>query len=244
MKYTVAALFLSTLSATALAGAGTNWEYSGKHGTENWGELSPKFTTCSTGVNQSPIDISGAIESQLPPLGIDYSASRANVLNNGHTIQVNIDGNNTFSNDSGQFKLLQFHFHAPSENTINGQSFPMEAHFVHADSEGRLAVIGVMFKQGNINQDLEKIWRKMPNEAGATASLESVLKSSVLMPSTKDYFRFNGSLTTPPCSEGVRWFVLKDPIEASPSQIKQFRKMMHGNTNRPVQPINARVILQ
>ena len=232
-----------TFCSSSIA-ASTHWTYEGKHGSEHWGELSSKFTTCKSGVNQSPIDITGAIESKLPKLSIDYQASSVELINNGHTVQANISGENTFSNDAGKFELKQFHFHAPSENTIAGKSFPLETHFVHADENGRLAVIGVMFEEGKENKTLAMLWNKMPNKTGNTASFSSLLNSKDLMPVDASYFRFNGSLTTPPCSEGVRWFVMKQPINASKSQISKFVKTMGGATNRPVQPINARIILK
>jgi len=118
----------------------------------------------------------------------------------------------------------------------------MEAHFVHADTQGRLAVIGAMFEQGQENKTLAKLWSKMPGDSGGKQDLSGLLNSKDLMPVSSDYFRFNGSLTTPPCSEGVRWFVLKDPISASKAQIKRFSETMGRDTNRPIQNINARII--
>ena len=141
-------------------------------------------------------------------------------------------------------KSKQFHFHSPSENTINGQYYPLEAHFVHADQDGRLAVIGVMFELGEENSELAKLWKNMPEDSHSQATLLKELSALNLMPKEKSYYRFNGSLTTPPCTEGVRWFVLKDTIKASKAQINKFRTVMGTDTNRPVQPINARVILQ
>ena len=237
----LALVLLSTVSINAMA-ADVHWDYEGKHGAEHWSSLSSKFSTCQSGVNQSPINISGAIEASLPALDINYQAGKATVINNGHTIQANVADGSTFTNDSGSFDLKQFHFHAPSENTIDGKSFPMEVHFVHADAQGRLAVIGVMFEQGQENKTLAKLWSKMPKNSGGKQDLSGLLNSKDLMPVSSDYFRFNGSLTTPPCSEGVRWFVLKDPISASKTQIERFSKTMGRDTNRPVQNINARII--
>ncbi len=245
MKLLTLSLLLSSVAFASTASE-THWEYSGKHGTAHWGEISPKFSTCSTGVNQSPIDIKSTIEAELPALTLDYNASKIELINNGHTIQANIAGKNTFTNDDGKFDLKQFHFHSPSENTINGQSFPLEVHFVHADDNGRLAVIGLMFKEGKENKVLAKFWDEMPAKAGKKAAIAGSLQSLDLLPAnaSKDYYRFNGSLTTPPCSEGVRWFVVKEPVEASKAQIDKFYKLMGGATNRPVQPVNARVVLR
>ena len=237
------ASLLPIITSTVMASE-TAWKYEGKQGSEHWAELSEKFGLCATGVNQSPINITSVIEANLPPLVTNYHKSQVSEINNGHTVQANIKGNNTFTNDDGTFDLLQFHFHAPSENIIEGKSFPLEAHFVHADQNGRLAVIGVMFELGKENSELAKLWTNMPETSHSKTTLIKELSALNLLPKEKSYYRFNGSLTTPPCTEGVRWFVLKDTIEASQAQIDKFRNVMGTDTNRPVQPINARVILQ
>jgi len=236
-------LTLATAPLTANA-SDVHWTYDGKHGAKHWGSLTSEFGTCDSGVNQSPINITETIDASLPVLAINYQASRVSVVNNGHTVQANIKGENTFTNDAGIFDLKQFHFHAPSENTIDGKSFPLEVHFVHADDNGRLSVIGVMFEYGAENSTLAKLWQKMPSKTGAIQPLHELVNSSDLLPASADYYRFNGSLTTPPCSEGVRWFVMKDAITASKAQIEKFAKTMGGATNRPVQATNARVILR
>ncbi len=243
MKRFIAPLLLITLIPSVMASE-TTWKYEGKQGSAHWAELSEKFGLCASGVNQSPINITSVIDANLPPLIINYHQSQASEINNGHTVQANIKGDNTFTNDDGTFDLLQFHFHAPSENTIEGKSFPLEAHFVHADQNGRLAVIGVMLELGKENAELKKLWVNMPKSSHSKKTLIKELSAIKLLPEEKSYYRFNGSLTTPPCTEGVRWFVLKDTIEASQAQIDKFRKVMGTDTNRPVQPINARVILQ
>ena len=234
---------LSVAASSAIASE-TAWKYEGKQGSAHWGELSKKFGLCATGVNQSPINITSVIEADLPPLIINYNSSQVSEDNNGHTIQANIKGHNTFTNDAGTFDLLQFHFHAPSENTIEGKSFPLEAHFVNSDQNGRLAVIGVMFELGKENSELKKLWDKMPETSHSKDTLIKELSAIKLLPEEKSYYRFNGSITTPPCTEGVRWFVLKDTVEASQYQIDKFRQVMGTDTNRPIQLINARVILQ
>jgi carbonic anhydrase len=245
MKKTLLTLLATGVVCTSIASE-THWTYQGEHGAKHWGSLSPKFSTCSSGVNQSPINITNTISAQLPELSFNYQASKVEVVNNGHTIQANISGENTFSNDDGLFDLKQFHFHSPSENTIDGQSFPLEAHFVHVDKKGRLAVIGLMFKEGKENLVLTKIWQNMPQKAGDTYILNDTFQSVNLLPNkaSSQYYRFNGSLTTPPCTEGVRWFVLKTAVEASKAQIKKFHQLMGTDTNRPTQAINARVILR
>jgi carbonic anhydrase len=146
--------------------------------------------------------------------------------------------------DNAAFQMKQVHFHAPSENTIHGKSFPLEAHFVHADSKGNLAVIGVMFTEGKANPALAKIWEQLPNEEGEPSTLKSRTLPSELMPENKSYYRFSGSLTTPPCSEGVRWLLMKNPLTASKEQIEAFKKAVHHDNNRPVQALNGRVIIE
>lgn len=239
----IALLTILASISTVTVAKSTHWEYEGAKGAQHWGDLSAGFSTCKSGVNQSPINISSTIDAKLPELKIDYQASQLSLINNGHTIQANIVGANTFTNDAGQYDLKQFHFHSPSENTIEGKSFPLEMHFVHTDQSGNLAVIGVMFEQGNENKALAGLWQNMPADKNQKVALANMFQSNNLLPDDRAYYRFNGSLTTPPCSEGVRWFVMQAPLKASSAQINKFKKMMHGDTNRPVQPLNARMIL-
>jgi len=206
--------------------------------------LSPAFAACGSGKNQSPVNLSSMIEGELEPIGIDYQAGGTEVINNGHTVQVNYQPGSSINVDGHRFELKQFHFHSPSENTIDGKSFPMEAHLVHADKGGNLAVIAVMFTQGNKNAELEKVWEKMPRHAGDKAALGSVADAVALLPADRDYYRFNGSLTTPPCSEGVYWLVMKQSVTASKDQLEKFAHTMHHPNNRPVQPLNARMIVK
>ena len=203
---------------------------------------------CAIGRNQSPINIDSAkaYTTQLPAIVFDYTKSGAkSVVDNGHTEQVNIAKGDSIQVDGIDFALKQFHFHAPSENTIDGKHFPMEAHFVHADSKGNLAVVALMFSEGAENPVLKKIWERLPEKAVETHDLVlSGEEVDALLPKDRSYYRFNGSLTTPPCSEGVRWMVLKTPVTASKAQIEKFRSIMHHPNNRPVQPLNARIIVK
>lgn len=246
----ITSLFLSVATASVLmagGGHGAHWGYSGDTGPENWGNLADEYIMCKLGKNQSPIDIktSNAFDTDLPAIGIDYKSASKEELNNGHTVQVNIVPGSSITVDGIKFELKQFHFHTPSENTIDGKYFPLEAHFVHADENGNLAVIGVMFEYGAKNPVIEKIWEEMPEHAKdvekLTISAEDVKN---ILPANRDYYRFNGSLTTPPCSEGVRWFVMKEPVTISKEQVKKFAEVMHHPNNRPVQPVNARIILK
>jgi carbonic anhydrase len=245
MKLKLAHLLLASMPFTAMA-ADQVWDYTGDNGAAHWGELSSEYALCSSGVNQSPINIvtSSVIEAELPPLVLNRHINEIDMVNNGHTIQANIKGNNIFTNDDGTFNLLQFHFHSPSEHTIDSKSFPLEVHFVHADQDGRLAVIGVLFEVGESNPELVQMWEEMPTAHQSKSLLINALTKVKLLPKEKSYYRLNGSLTTPPCTEGVRWFILKDTIEASQEQIDKFHDVIGTDTNRPTQPINARVVLQ
>ena len=232
------------LGLTGCAGT-DHWSYSGNTGPDKWAELAETNSVCSNGINQSPINLQSPVEAELEPLLINYSSAATDIVNNGHTVQVNIAAGSRISGSGQAFVLKQVHFHSPSENLIAGQSFPLEAHFVHADLQGNLAVLAVMFKAGLENRVLKRLWTKMPVQSGQKHSLSNfIIDISKLLPTDKSYYRYNGSLTTPPCTEGVRWFVLKQPVEVSMNQVQQFLDIMQHENNRPVQPINARVILK
>lgn len=231
------------LSMSAFAASGDHWGYSGKSGPDNWAKLSPEYGACA-GKNQSPINLTGFIDAELKAIGFDYKQGAAEIVNNGHTVQINALPGSSISVDGVRYDLKQAHFHVPSENLINGRSFPMEAHLVHADKDGNLAVVAVMVAEGNANKALEKAWAQMPKKEGDEAILSFRFSPLDILPSNRNYYRFNGSLTTPPCTEGVRWLVMKDPISASKAQIAEFANVMHHPNNRPVQAINARPILR
>jgi carbonic anhydrase len=244
MKPSIRTLFAAALLLPAGAAFGQHWGYQGEAGPPNWSKLDPKFTLCAIGRNQSPIDVDGLIEAELKPLGFAYRAGATGIVNNGHTVQVDFAPGSTLTVDGRAFELKQFHFHAPSENRIGGKSFPLEAHLVHADKEGNLAVVAVMFQAGAANAALARFWEKMPAKAEAKADLPPGLSAAALLPSSRDYYRFNGSLTTPPCSEGVRWLVMKQPVSASTAQIEQFSKTLGFANYRPLQPVYARPVLK
>ncbi len=244
LKQSIYLLSGLAFSLAAFAADKPHWSHHGEHGPDHWGQLSPEFATCAKGRNQSPIDLAGFIEAELPSLDFQYDRADADeILNNGHTIRVNYPAGNQLTVDGIAFELKQFHFHAPSENHIQGKPYALEAHLVHADQAGNLAVIAVMFEQGEANPLIAKLWEVMPKKAGEQAGLSGVSPLE-LLPENRDYYRFNGSLTTPPCSEGVRWLVMKQPLTVSEAQIKTFSELMGGPNNRPVQPINARPVLK
>ena len=244
MKKTVLAGFTLLASCAAFAGSDTQWSYSGEKGPDNWAKLSSDYAACN-GKNQSPINLTGFIEADLAPIAFTYLPGGNEILNNGHTVQVNYDEGSGIVVDGIRFDLKQFHFHSPSENQINGMSYPMEAHLVHADKSGNLAVVAVMFSVGEKeNQALAQAWSHMPKESGDRHTLSSPIAADGLLPANRDYYRFNGSLTTPPCSEGVRWLVMKETVSVSSPQIEAFTHVIHHPNNRPVQPSNARPMLQ
>lgn len=243
MKKTLVAVVMVLLSSSLFSAMGAEWEYSGEAGPDNWAKLSPEYYACA-GKNQSPINLTGFIKARLKPIIFSYRGGSAEILNNGHTVQLKALPGSSISVDGILFDLTQFHFHAPSENLINGKSFPMEAHLVHADKDGNLAVVAVMFTEGKANKALEKAWAQMPEKEGDKVTLSSRISPLEILPPNRDYYRFNGSLTTPPCTEGVRWLVMKHPISASKEQIEKFVHVMHHPNNRPVQPVNARTVLK
>jgi carbonic anhydrase len=228
----------------AAPAAAQHWGYSGEAGPENWSKIDSKFAMCALGRNQSPIDLAGFVEADLKPLTLAYKAGAAEIVNNGHTVQVDYAPGSTLTVDGRTFELKQFHFHSPSENKVGGKQFPLEGHIVHADRDGNLAVVAVMFQEGAANALLGKLWEKMPAKAGEKTALPAGLSAAQLLPADRDYYRFNGSLTTPPCSEGVWWLVMKRPATASKAQIAQFGGAVGFANNRPIQPVNARPVLR
>ncbi len=243
LLHTVLALTLSS-SLVAFAGDDSaHWSYQGHGGPAHWGELEAEFALCASGRNQSPVDLKATMRADLPPLQQSYRLESREILNNGHTVQVNFAAGSTLSVNGRSFELKQVHFHTPSENHVDGKPFAAEAHFVHADASGNLAVVAVLFEQGAENAAIAAIERAAPSEAGRHASFGDGGQLAGLLPSRRDYYEFSGSLTTPPCSEGVLWLVLKQPMSLSTAQLATLTKLVHGPNNRPLQDLNARLVL-
>lgn len=236
-------LITAMLAVAAFGSEHPEWSYEGTTGPANWGRLTPDNVMCEKGRNQSPINIEGVLDAVVQPLKPNYAAASRSIVNNGHTVQVDFEPGNTLVVDNVTFDLKQVHFHAPSENQIGGQSFPMEAHFVHADPEGNLLVVALMFQEGEAHSALARIWTALPAMPGPASPLPNAVTPKAFMPKFMSYYRFSGSLTTPPCSEGVRWLVLKTPASASKAQIEAFEHTIGHHNNRPVQPLNGRVII-
>lgn len=222
-----------------------HWEYEGDAGPEHWGELSEDFALCGVGSAQSPIDISGASALNLTDISFDYGDSALNIFNNGHTIQVNVDEGSSITYNGITYDLLQFHFHHPSEHTIDGVPADMEIHFVHRDpNSGNLAVVGVLLMAGDdTNAEYAAVFDHLPAEVGEPDAMGNSIDVASLIPEGAHYTTYNGSLTTPPCSEIVRWLVLDTPVTLSAEQIEAFAAI-HEMNARPVQPLNGRDLLE
>lgn len=238
------AMSLLTLSLSASAQTTPHWSYEGKAGPENWGSLSNEFSTCKTGRFQSPIDIRDVVNANLPPLSLDFHSAAESLVNNGHTLQVTVDDEDEFQLDQKAFILRQYHFHTPSENLINGKRYPLEAHFVHAAADGELAVVAVMFEVGAENSALNPILENIPAEQNHVVPLNKRFDLRPLFPNDLHYYRFSGSLTTPPCTEGLRWVVMKKPVSLSATQLAHFQRALAHSNNRPIQPLDGRLIVE
>jgi carbonic anhydrase len=229
-------------SAAEKGAAGHEWSYEGEHGPAHWGDVKTDYAMCKTGKNQSPIDITGAVKADLPTIQFAYKTGPLRMMNNGHSIQVNYPEGSFITVDGKLYQLVQFHFHHPSEEKIKGKSFDMVAHLVHKNAEGYLAVVAVLMKKGRANAFLKTLWEHLPKEEGKGKVLANVpIDPSELLPAQRGYYTYTGSLTTPPCTEGVTWLVLKTPVELSGAQIDRFAHFYKHNA-RPVQPLGGRVV--
>jgi carbonic anhydrase len=235
------ALCLALALPAASAAADRRWSYSGADGPEQWGSLDSDYALCRSGQKQSPLDLVSATSSDLPNPQLAYVATDARETNDGHTVQVDLRPGSSLVLDGIPYQLLQLHFHSPSEHTVDGQSFPVEVHLVHRSDTGALAVVAVLVNGGVENPGLAPLLAAMPTKAGREARI-APFDPSVLLPADRRAFRYAGSLTTPPCSEGVTWLVMSTPIAASGPQIAAFARVLHGNS-RPAQPRNGRELL-
>ena len=218
-----------------------HWDYQGEGGPQAWAQLKNEFAICGNGKRQSPIDIRDGIKVQLDAVQFDYRATKFRVLDNGHTVQVNVGPGNFIEVTGKRFELQQFHFHRPSEERIDGRLFDMVAHLVHKDSEGRLAVVAVLLDRGNAQPLVQAIWNNLPLEKGDEVVARLPIDLNDLLPTDRSYYTYMGSLTTPPCSEGVLWMVMKTPVSLSAEQIAIFARLYPMNA-RPVQAASGRLI--
>jgi len=221
--------------------APTHWDYEGAGGPDAWGKLKPDYAQCASGTRQSPIDIRGGIAVDLEPIQFDYRPSAFSVVDNGHTVQVNVAPGNFITITGRRYELQQFHFHRPSEERINGRQFDMVAHLVHKDAQGRLAVVAVLLDRGSAQAIVQTVWNNLPLEKGDEVKAATPLDLAQLLPQDKRYYTYMGSLTTPPCSEGVLWMVMKQPVPISPEQVAIFSHLYPMNA-RPIQQADGRLI--
>lgn len=222
--------------------AAPHWEYEGTHGPANWGTLDKAYATCLVGKLQSPIDIRHVQAAPLPAITFSYKPSPLKLIDNGHTIQVTYAPGSFITWGNERYELVQFHFHHPAEERVFGKSYPLVVHLVHKNAAGKLAVVAVLVEEGEGSIFLDQLFRYLPAEQGKEVAPDKVqVDASALLPDTRAYYTFTGSLTTPPCTEDVTWFVLKTAVEASKEEIDAFAAKYPHNA-RPVQPVNGRVI--
>lgn len=241
-------LFVSGLCVVSCVGyasdpAAPHWSYSGEHGPAMWAKVSESFHLCEGGATQSPIDLTATVDADLPSISFSYKPVALKVQNNGHTLQVNVPEGSSIKVGDDRYQLVQLHFHTPSEYHIEGKSFPLEVHYVHKREDGTLGVIGVMFKEGKENSVLEAILKHAPQKANETYIAEKSIDLMSMLPADLRYYRLMGSLTTPPCSEGVHWHVMVTPITASAEQIEKFKGFFAMNA-RPLQPSKNRLVVK
>ena len=222
----------------------TPWSYKGKEGPESWGKLSTEFATCAAGRNQSPINIDKTTHASLKPLKSIQKFPARDIANDGHSVSVNFKEGNMLVLDSAAYQMKQLNFHSPSEHTIHGKIFPLEAQFLHSDSKGNLTIIAVMYTEGKANLGLAKLWGQITKEVSEPVVLKNRVTPNELIPDNQSYYRLSGSLTTPPCTEGVRWLVMKTPMTASKEQIKALNEVITFDNNRPLQALNGRIIVE
>jgi carbonic anhydrase len=219
-----------------------DWSYTGSTGPSHWGQIAPEDAACGTGKLQSPIDIRNPSATALPPIQFDYKEVPLKLFDAGHTIQVNYPAGSSITVGGTRYELRQFHFHHPSEERIDGKATDMVVHLVHADSKGNLAVVAVLLRQGAANPSIQKVFAAMPSAQREEHEATGVrINASDFLPSSLAYYTYSGSLTTPPCTEGVTWFILKDSMTVSQTQIKAFAGKYPPNA-RPIQPLGSRTV--
>lgn len=252
MKRVVVAVSFVAALTTAVAAVGRaqshpepakhEWDYGPEHGPEHWGEIKPEFAACRVGQHQSPIDIRSTVKAELPGIRFDYRPCPLRIVDNGHTIQVNYAPGSSILVGEHRYDLKQFHFHHPSEERIQGRGYELSLHLVHADAKGRLAVVAVLLETGKENPLVLDLWRHLPREKEHEEAAPGVtINAADLLPAARGYYTFEGSLTTPPCSESVTWLVLKQAATVSQDEVARFAEL-YANDARPTQPQNDRVV--
>ena len=226
----------------------TPWDYAGPRGAEHWSELDQAYGICNRGKEQSPVDIRHPQKLKLPALRFGYATEAVRfVINNGHTIRVDYHdpaGTGSYLSVGGKrYQLTQFHFHRPSEEYVNGKPYDMVLHLMHRGTDGEIVGVAVFVKAGAFNPVIQRVWDHMPAREGQQSVPGLELNPGELLPKDRAYYSYLGSQTAPPCTEGVRWYVLRTPIEISQQQIDAFAALFPHDV-RPVQPLNGRKVLE
>lgn len=230
--------------ATNTTASPAHWTYEGEEGPENWGKIDTAYATCGTGKSQSPIDISTPSEQDLTNIAFHYQPSEVNILNNGHTAQVNYDAGSYIELDGVRYDVAQFHYHAPSEHAVDGKLFAAEIHIVHKNADGKLAVVGILLKEGAENAAFVPFINNLPTKKADVKDAGVKINATDFLPAVQTTFRYSGSLTTPPCTEGVSWLVMTTPVELSAAQLSTLATLFEHPNNRPVQELNARPLAE
>ena len=250
-KFRVVFILAATLIACAPvkgesshADTSPHWTYEGEEGPEHWGDLDPAYKFCGTGKNQSPIDVTAPVEQDLANIVFHYQPSEVNILNNGHTVQVNYDAGSYIELNGARYDVAQFHYHAPSEHAVDGKLFAAELHIVHKSADGSLAVVGILLDEGVQNDAYLPFTENLPAKESEATDAGVTINAADLLPAEQTSFRYSGSLTTPPCSEGVNWLLMTTPVEISTEQIEALTSLFEEGNNRPVQPLNDRPLTE
>lgn len=243
----IASLILSACAPKAEAAHTTeavHWTYEGEEGPDHWGEINPDYAVCGTGKSQSPIDVKAAEGDDLTNISFHYQPSEVNILNNGHTVQVNYDSGSYIELDGVRYDIAQFHYHAPSEHAVDGKLFAAELHIVHKNADGGLAVVGILLDEGAQNEALQPFIENLPAKESEVADAGVKINAADFLPAVQTTYRYSGSLTTPPCSEGVNWLLMTTPVEISAAQLSALTSLFDHGNNRPVQPLNDRPLVE
>lgn len=219
------------------------WGYAGEGAPERWADLSADYAACAEGASQSPIDIVEAPAlAGAPPPSFDYGGRSTEIARSKHSVHTHFDERNTLRSAEGDYRLLQIHWHTPSEHRIAGRSFPMELHLVHQRESGEIAVVGILYEVGAADPAIQRLLDAAPAARGDAAQ-NSDLAGRDFQPDEASYYAYDGSLTTPPCSEGVAWFIMRERRTVSAKQLAALSKIVGGENNRPVQPLNGRSVV-
>jgi len=244
MRLPILAALVFGLATLAAAQTTTPWDYQGKHGALTWGRLDPAYKACSEGHEQSPIDIRGAhLNKALKPIEFHYLAGSVTVENTGHTFEIHVNPGSYIVAGGVRYDLVRFHFHHPGEEAVKGKLADMVVHLVHKSADGKIAVVAVRMNEdmGSPNAVLAILWPHLPATAGASEKIAEMVNPGGLLPADRGYWTYMGSLTIPPCTEGVRWFVLEQELGLSRDQLRTFAALYKMNS-RPLQDTHGRRI--